>query len=633
MRFFRLHIFILTTLFPFLLHAQTSTYSKAEIEEILVMLDSVIAHKNEYQEARKLRADSLEREVNSCSPDMYVEKCKDLYEALWDFDGKRTLKVLERLEKTDRYQEDKNFQAWVALNISRTYGVMGLYHKATNITNSINPDILSKEERLHYYRTCKDNFAKIAEYMSDVSIVQDEEKLMVAYYDSILSLQAPSVARDITLAAKEVYLNRPTTAINAISASFLYAQGEEHSQISMILAFAYNILNENQSYIYYLATTAIDDIMRGSTEYTALPHLVLALYTENHIDRAYNYLMCTMEDADSYPSRSLALDVSKYFPLINTSYSAHQEQQERSDSLKQKSLIFTLIILVITLAIAFYLGWHQNNAAAEKRRADRLQKALDQAAIADRIKTVFIQNMRHEIRTPLNAIMGFAQLMSNDLTDEERDLYNGYIQESNNQLLSTLDSIIDVSNMEVGTFNFHFEHIDLDQLCGETRESLSELMPTGVDYIYQPSRAGMRLYSDRKRVGQVLYNLLSNACKNTISGSITLSATFLPAKDSIQFIVTDTGRGIPADKTDVIFEHFEKLDHYSPGLGLGLYVCRLIARALGGDIILDTTYTTGARFIFTVPNNSVPLPNKEEEKANSNEKKKDSAPSFSNTPV
>jgi hypothetical protein len=62
-------------------------------------------------------------------------------------------------------------------------------------------------------------------------------------------------------------------------------------------------------------------------------------------------------------------------------------------------------------------------------------------------------------------------------------------------------------------------------------------------------------------------------------------------------------------------------------------VCRLIARALGGDIILDTTYTTGARFIFTVPNNSVPLPNKEEEKANSNEKKKDSAPSFSNTPV
>ena len=591
------------------------------------MLDSAIAHKNEYQEARKLRADSLERVVNSCSPDMYVDKCMELYDALYDFDGKRTLKVLERLEKTNRYQEDKDFRAWVDLNFSRTYGVMGLYHKATHITGELDPSTLSKEERLHYYKTCRDNFEKISEYMSDISVAQDEEKQMVAYFDSILSLQSSGCARDITLATKEVYLNHPTMAINAIMASFQYAQGWEHSQMCMILASAYNILNDKSSYLYYLTVTAIDDIMRGTTEYTALPHLVLALYTEDDIDRAYNYLMCTMEDADSYPSRSLALDVSKYFPLINTSYSAHQDQLAKSDSMKRNSLIFTFFILAITLGISFYLGWHQNNAAAEKKRADRLQKALDQAAIADRIKTVFIQNMRHEIRTPLNAIMGFAQLMSNDLTDEERDLYNGYIQESNNQLLSTLDSIIDVSNMEVGTFNFHFEHVDLDQLCDETKESLADLMPAGVEYIYQPTRNGMRLYSDRKRVGQVLYNLLSNAFKNTTAGSITLKVSFLPAKNSIQFVVTDTGRGIPADKTDVIFEHFEKLDHYSPGLGLGLYVCRLIARALGGDIQLDTTYTTGARFIFTVPNHSAPLP-APENRANNDEQKKKPSLSF-----
>ena len=72
--------------------------------------------------------------------------------------------------------------------------------------------------------------------------------------------------------------------------------------------------------------------------------------------------------------------------------------------------------------------------------------------------------------------------------------------------------------------------------------------------------------------------------------------------DDIEFIVTDTGCGIPAEKVNVIFEHFEKLDHYSPGLGLGLYVGRLIARALGGDIQLDMLYTDGARFVFTVSN-------------------------------
>ena len=258
--------------------------------------------------------------------------------------------------------------------------------------------------------------------------------------------------------------------------------------------------------------------------------------------------------------------------------------------------------MVLAIAVAFYLGWHRNNAAEERKRADALQKALDQAAIADRVKTVFIQNMRHEIRTPLNAIMGFAQLMSNDLSDEERSLYNGYIQESNNQLLSTLDDIIDVSNMEVGTFNFQFTEIDIDKLCNEKMEETRELLSSGVEFIYQPLPAGLKLFSDYRRIGQVLHNLLSNACKNTSSGEITLSATHLRLNDSIQFVVTDTGIGIPPDKTDVIFEHFEKLDHYSPGLGLGLYVCRLIARALGGDIHLDTHYTNGARFVFTVPN-------------------------------
>ena len=240
-----------------------------------------------------------------------------------------------------------------------------------------------------------------------------------------------------------------------------------------------------------------------------------------------------------------------------------------------------------------------------KAIAERLDVQLPMKIIvdiADRIKNVFIQNMRHEIRTPLNAIMGFAQLMSNDLTEEERNLYNGYILESNNQLLSTLDDIIDVSNMEVGTFNFQFEHADVDQLCQSQEEAIRELIPDGVCYSYQPLQEGLCLHTDRKRVSQVLFNLLSNACKNTTSGSITLSVAHYIANNSVQFIVTDTGVGVPADKAKKIFEHFEKLDHYSPGLGLGLYVCNLIAQALGGEIYLDTGYTQGARFVFTVPN-------------------------------
>ncbi len=585
------------TLFGF---AQDINHSKQEIEEVLTKLDSVIANKKTYQNLRQQHADSLEQVTNSCHINQYVEKCQELYEALSDYDGRKALQTLQRIQRTEEYQKDKNLQAWVKLSAARTYGIMGLYYKADNLTASINPSELSKDERLHYYLTCRNNYEKISEYMADISIVQDEEKQMVTYYDNIIELLPESSKKDLMTACKDVYLGHPKKAAKALAERFPKTQGEDRNQMCMTMANANKLLNNRPEYIYYLANIAVNNLMNGNTTYEALPYLVHALYEEGDIDRAYTYLMCTMEDANTYPSRRLALDVSKYFPLINSSYRAHKAFLAENSKMKRNSLIITFTLLALALLVAFFLGWKQNQAAEERRRANQLQKALDQAAIADRIKTVFIQNMRHEIRTPLNAIMGFAQLMSNDLSDEERSLYNGYIQESNNQLLSTLDDIIDVSNMEVGTFNFQFEEMDIDELCNEYIEHNRDMVPQGVELVYEPSENNMTLYSDRRRIGQVLQNLLSNACKNTTSGRITINTS--RGEDCIQFVVTDTGTGIPQGKADVIFEHFEKLDHYSPGLGLGLYVGRLIARALGGDIQLDMLYTDGARFVFTVPN-------------------------------
>lgn len=613
MRIIRIAILSLILALPMSSGAQKHDLTPEDIEAVLVELDSAIARKDTIHAMRQARADSLLLEVNACHPDVYVKKCIELYNSLADFDGKQALKALELIQMTNQYQEDPHLHVWTDLNASNIYGIMGLYHKATNITGRMNPQNLSIDERLYYYHTCLGNYEKISDYMSDISVVQDEEKQVIAYYDSILAIQPEGIGRDITLANKEIYLQHPQKAKEAIMKRFSQSKGKEHIQMCGALASVYGLLNDKPRHIYYLALAALEDINNGTTEYQALPYLVHALYEQYDIDRAYAYLMCTMEDANIYPSRSLGLDVSRYFPLINTSYSNHKDYIAKSDKQKRNSLFFTFGLLALSIGVAFYLGWHRNNAAVERKRADELQKALDQAEIADRIKTVFIQNMRHEIRTPLNAIMGFAQLMSNDLTDEERTLYNGYIQESNNQLLSTLDSIIDVSNMEVGTFNFQFEEVDVDELCKAKMEDTRELLPAGVEYTYKPQHVGMKLYTDRKRVGQVLYNLLSNSCKNTTQGRITLSVAHYIANDCIQFVVTDTGRGIPVDKAKLIFEHFEKIDHYSPGLGLGLYVCRLIARALGGDIYLDAQYSMGARFIFTVPNNVEGTHTEEEE--------------------
>ena len=581
--------------------AQITGHSKEEVEAALVELDSVVTHKKDYQNQCRMRADSLENMVAACPISEYIDKCKELYDELDDYDGRRALKVLDMFEQTPEYKNDPNFYAWVNLNRSRIYGIMGLYHKATAITNTTDPAKLSNEEQLHYYITCQSNYSKIFDYTSDISTMTNEEKQMAAYYDSIIALQPEGLERSIMTARKEVLLGHPQRAWEAIQVVAAQAQGSEIPELYPIKA---EILGQNkqmQERIYYLTLEALEDLRSGKTHYSALPDLVMALYDEGQIDRAYKYLTSLMEDANTYPSRSLVLDVSRYFPLINADYTNHHEYLVLSDKERRNSVIVTVALLLLSIGVAIYLGWRQNNAAQEKRRANELQKALDQATIAERIKTSFIQNMRHEIRTPLNSIVGFAQLMSNDLSDEDRALYNGYIQESNDKLLATLDAIIDVSDMEVGTFNFKFEDIDIDELCKECIAQTREQLLSGVDLVYEPVKTGLHFISDRKRISQAITHLLSNSCKNTTSGTIVLSVNRNRDTDDIEFIVTDTGCGIPAEKVNIIFEHFEKIDHYSPGLGLGLYVCQLISHALGGDITLDTTYNGGARFILNVP--------------------------------
>lgn len=233
---------------------------------------------------------------------------------------------------------------------------------------------------------------------------------------------------------------------------------------------------------------------------------------------------------------------------------------------------------------------------------EELLVAKEKAEESNRLKTAFLANMSHEIRTPLNAIVGFSSvLVSDDSSPAEKAQYCDIIQKNSDLLLHLINDILDISRMESGRIKFVWEECDVVELCQTALSTAEYGRKTSALFLFETPVASLVIKTDAQRLKQVLINLLSNAAKFTPSGSIKLAIAIDKQHQQLELSVSDTGCGIPSDKSDRVFERFEKLNEYSQGTGLGLAISRLIVENLGGKIWVDKDYTEGARFVFTHP--------------------------------
>ena len=236
----------------------------------------------------------------------------------------------------------------------------------------------------------------------------------------------------------------------------------------------------------------------------------------------------------------------------------------------------------------------------------RLKRANEKVRLANEAKTRFVQNMSHEVRTPLNAIVGFSQLLSlpdGSFTEEEKNDFANHIVNNSKMLTMLLDDILNTSAMDAGSYRIVYEPSECKFMCEAAISSVEHRLQPGVKLNFLPeSEAPCPVNTDPRRVQQILINLLTNACKHTAKGKIDLTYSTQVEPGFIQFSVTDTGTGVPADQAEAIFQRFTKLNDFVQGTGLGLSICREIAGKMGGKVYLDTTYTEGgARFIFSIP--------------------------------
>lgn len=282
----------------------------------------------------------------------------------------------------------------------------------------------------------------------------------------------------------------------------------------------------------------------------------------------------------------------------------NEEYSEKTDRMKWGMLALVPIACIMPFAAC------KINKRKYTRRLQQLNKELqiakDKAKEAERMKINFIQNMTHEVRTPLNIISGFAQVISDsasDISQEERAEITKRIASSTNNLVNIINEILDISGKESVHYIDKSDHVSCNELAKETLKDYETKENACHIYFESNIKDSYKMRTNKEEVKKILHKLLNNACKFTEQGSVTLACY----RDEIEeglvcFSVTDTGKGIKEGEEDKIFEHFYKVDAFKEGVGLGLPLARRVARQLGGDVMLDTSYKNGSRFILKLPN-------------------------------
>ncbi len=235
-----------------------------------------------------------------------------------------------------------------------------------------------------------------------------------------------------------------------------------------------------------------------------------------------------------------------------------------------------------------------------KKQEQDLIKAREKAMESDRMKSVFLANMSHEIRTPLNAIVGFSNLIGRTDDEEKKRKFMDIIKTNNQLLLQLISDVLDLAKVEANTLDFYYQDVDLNDLLHTIEKSVGLRIRENVKLNCILGLEQCHIQTEPNRLSQVLINLITNANKFTMQGSIDFGYTL--KEDELYFFVKDTGMGISKENQTKLFQRFSKLNNFAQGTGLGLSISKGIIEKMGGRIGLESEGEGfGCKFWFTIP--------------------------------
>ncbi len=240
----------------------------------------------------------------------------------------------------------------------------------------------------------------------------------------------------------------------------------------------------------------------------------------------------------------------------------------------------------------------------------QLTEAKERAEQSDKLKSAFLANMSHEIRTPMNGIIGFSNLLTEAEDEEELKEYVDVIIENGNHLMAIINDIVDISKVEAGMLQLKADNFSVPELIDEIYRFFKSDQNVRNKGLHLEKKCNLpensrTIVCDRTRLKQVLMNLMSNACKYTLEGSVEISCK--QRNSELLFEVADTGVGLTREQQAYVFERFMQAttDHTpkQEGTGLGLAISKAFVKLFGGEIWVESLPDKGSSFYFTVPVN------------------------------
>ena len=321
-------------------------------------------------------------------------------------------------------------------------------------------------------------------------------------------------------------------------------------------------------------------IKRGYTSSAAIPLI--------HENKGYGALnvYTHLPDAFGEEEIDLLVEVGQDIAFALHSIEVEQERKRAVDDLRKA---------------------HDELEAKVAERTRELARANIELKEIDRLKSEFLATMSHELRTPLNSIIGFVGIILKGLAgeiNEEQKKQLSLVYGSAKHLLNLINDILDLSRIESGKMEISVTRFKIEEVVSKVAQTLSPMISQkGLRLVTKITDEIPEIYSDRKKVLQILLNLVNNAVKFTNKGEVKIDVTV--DNHNLEVSVSDTGIGIKRENMEHLFEAFRQIDGRAQrryeGAGLGLYLCRKLVTLLGGTIRATSEYEKGSRFTFTLP--------------------------------